>query len=329
MRHHGTHSIGGLLRRLVRVFVLALLLAAVLPGCGGSGGSSTPAEAAPAKAAPKASAQEEKASGASFALPAEVRVPKMRVTTDPTTIDTSGVNSGYVGAAARSSSRLKFQVACGEMAYNYDLPSDGTPVLFPVNMGNGDYAFRIMENIEGSTYAELDAAYVSVKLSSEFDPYLIPNIYCSYTADSACVAKAREICAKATNEGEAVREVCNFVAAHVSYDYDKAETLAKSSGYIPNPDETLSTKKGVCFDFAALSAAMLRSLGLPTKVMTGYVSPSNLYHSWIMVYADGTWQSAQFSVKPNQWSRCDVTFASAGAGSVTGDGTTYTDRYAY
>lgn len=48
-----------------------------------------------------------------------------------------------------------------------------------------------------------------------------------------------------------------------------------------------------------------------------------------MVYVDGTWQTAQFSVKPNTWSRCDVTFASAGAGSTIGDGTTYTDRYIY
>ena len=76
-------------------------------------------------------------------------------------------------------------------------------------------------------------------------------------------------------------------------------------------------------------AAMLRSMGIPAKVVTGYVGEENLYHAWIMVYIDGTWETAVFSVTPNTWSRCDVTFASTGATKYTGSGTSYTDRYTY
>ena len=302
-----------------------MLLLVTLPSCGG-GGSDGQAEAAPTSKAKPAST--EKATGAKYTLPASVDVPHMEATSS-SAIDTSGVNAGYVGAAAQSPSRLKFQVRMGEYTYNYDMPNDGTPAFFPINMGDGSYAFRIMENIEGSDYAELDASYADVQLESEFSPFLVPNIFCAYDENSSCVARARKLMGKVTNQGEAVREVCTFVAKNVSYDYDKAAELAQSTGYIPDPDATLSEKTGICFDYAALSAAMLRSLGLPTKVMTGYVSPDNLYHAWIMVNVDGTWQTAQFSVTPNTWSRCDVTFASAGASDVTGNGTTYTDRYTY
>lgn len=299
------------------------LVLAFLPACGGGGEVVT----STAEAKPKSAASD--ATGAAFTLPAEVRVPTMEDSGAETTIDSSHVAQGYVGVSAHSESRLKFQVKCGEMAYNYDLPNDGTPSFFPVNMGNGEYALRIMENIEGSNYAELDSDYVNVSLASEFDPFLVPNVFCNYNAQSACVAKARELMQKATNQGEAVREICLFVAGNVTYDYDKAEKLAKGTGYIPLPDATLKEKKGICFDFASLAAAMLRSVGLPAQVVTGYVSPNDLYHAWVMVYVDGTWQTAQFSVSPKTWSRCDVTFASAGSGSFVGDGTTYTDRYTY
>ena len=143
------------------------------------------------------------------------------------------------------------------------------------------------------------------------------------------MSKAREITANSTNVGEAVSAICLWVAGNVSYDKAKAEELSKGTGYVPNPDETLSTGKGICFDYASLSAAMLRSMGIPTKIVTGYVGQDNLYHAWIMVYIDGVWQSAQFSVDRNTWSRCDVTFASTGATKYTGDASAYTDKYTY
>lgn len=313
--------------RLALSIALACALLGVLPGCGGgseSSGEST-AEARATAATPSA----EEVSGASFSLPAEVAVPVVADSGNSTTIDTSGVSNGWVGARATSSTRLKFQVTNGDMTYNYDLPNDGTGVCYPLNMGNGEYTFRIMENVEGNTYAQIDSATQSVALASEFSPFLTPNIFCNYTQDSACVSMAWQLMEGVNNQGEAVRGICTFVAENVSYDSAKAAQLAESTGYIPDADATLQAKSGVCFDYACLSAAMLRSVGIPTQVVTGYVSPDNLYHAWIMVYVDGTWKSALFTVLPNQWSRCDVTFASAGASATVGDGTTYTDRYIY
>lgn len=244
-------------------------------------------------------------------------------------IDISAVADGYVGAAATGSAKLKFQVTCNGQSANYDLPQNGTPIVCPLTYGNGTYTFRVMQNTSGNNYIELYSTSASVTLSNEFAPYLRPNVFCDYSEGSACVAKARELAASATNQGEAVEAICTYIVENVQYDIAKAEKLQGASGYVPNPDETLSSGTGICFDYASLGAAMLRSQGIPTQIITGYVSPDNIYHAWIMVNIDGTWKSAQFSVDPNTWSRVDLTFAASGANQNVGDGKDYTDRYTY
>ena len=267
------------------------------------------------------------ATGAAFNPPAELPMPV--VSDEAGNIDVSHVADGYVVARTASAARLKFQINANDKTYNYDLPNDGTPAVFPLNMGDGDYEFRIMKNAGGNDYVEAERVVAPVALTSEFAPFIIPNQYCNYNESSACVAKARELTADAANQGEAVQRVCEFVVENVSYDTNKARELSTATGYIPNPDETLASGKGVCFDYASLGAAMLRSLGFPTKIITGYVSPGDLYHAWIMVYVDGSWKTGEFSVNADSWSRVDLTFAASGSSEFTGDGTSYTERYVY
>ena len=50
-------------------------------------------------------------------------------------------------------------------------------------------------------------------------------------------------------------------------------------------EDLLAQKKGICFDYAALMTAMLRSQDIPTKLVVGYTG--NLYHAWINVYLEG------------------------------------------
>lgn len=270
------------------------------------------------------------ATGASFSQPGSVAEPTLAQQPDGAPrIDTEQAAHGYVIASASSEARLKFQVTNGEQTYNHDLPNDGTQEVFPINMGDGTYTFRIMQNTTGSDYVELCSATKDVVLESEFAPFLVPNRYCLYDASSACVAKAREVTADASNMGEAVRDVCEFVAQAIAYDNDKARELSSATGYVPDPDRTLAEGSGICFDYASLSCAMLRSLGIPTKLVTGYVGADQIYHSWIMVYVDGSWHTAQFRVDPNTWSRCDVTFAATGPSADVGDASAYADRYVY
>ncbi|SER54313.1 transglutaminase-like domain-containing protein [Parafannyhessea umbonata] len=294
-----------------RALLAVLLCCLALLGCGGSS----------AQGAPFAPAQ---------SIRDAVFVREAAIAQNDGYIDASHTSDGYVSASATSEARLKVQITHGEQSYNYDLPSDGTPTVFPLNMGDGDYVIRIMRNTSENNYVETTSANVSVTLASPFEPFLRPNVYCNYSESSACVAKAREIVSDAQNQGEAAQKICAFIVDNISYDTQKAQSIGNVKGYVPDPDETLATGRGICFDYAALGCAMLRSQGIPAQLVTGYVSPGDIYHAWMMVYVDGSWQTASFTVEQNAWSRVDLTFAAASdATQYVGDGKTYTDRYIY
>ena len=86
-----------------------------------------------------------------------------------------------------------------------------------------------------------------------------------------------------------------------------------------------------CFDYASLAAALLRSQGIPCKVVFGYVAPDDLYHAWNMFYTKETgWVTVGFEVDKKNWTRMDLTFSANGADSeFIGDGSHYSDVYVY
>lgn len=314
--------------QVFRIPFTFLLVAAIcgslgLSGCeGGSSGSGSPGASGGSST-----------SGSSFTVPSSISTASFNsegaTTQNDSSIDVSSVAEGYVAATATNASKLKLQVTSGQMSYNYDLPSDGTPLIAPLNMGNGTYTVRVMQNTSGNNYVEINSVTTDVSMSSEFEPFLRPNVYCNYDSSSACVAKARELAQNAENEAAAVEAIYDWIVDNVSYDSAKAAQLSDVTGYVPDPDETLSSGTGICLDYASLGAAMIRSLGIPCKIVTGYVSPDNIYHAWNLIYIDGTWQSAEVNVSANTWERIDMTFAASGSSSYIGDGTTYTDRYTY
>ena len=240
-------------------------------------------------------------------------------------LDLSSLEQGYVGVAAQSSSRLKFQVISGENKYTYDMMSDGTPSIFPVAWGDGSYTFRVMQNTTENHYAQLYQAEAQVALADEFQPFLRPSDYVDYGQDSECVKKAAELAQKESDALGVVTAIFDYICSNVKYDSEKAQTV--QSGYLPDPDETLRTGKGICFDYASLAAAMLRSQGIPTKMVFGYVAPDDIYHAWNMFYTEETgWVAVEYEVKADSWNRLDTTFSSGGTKEeFVGDGSNYTD----
>lgn len=244
-------------------------------------------------------------------------------------VDDSSVAEGYLGVSAMSESPLKVQIILDDTTYTYDLKSDGTPSIYPLACGDGDYYYRILENVTGTKYSMLDEGEIEVVMEDEFQPFIRPSDYVPYTKDSECVKKAGELAAKADDALGVVQAVFDYVCANVKYDKEKAKTV--QAGYLPDPDETLKTGKGICFDYAALAAAMLRSQGIPTKMVFGYVSPDDVYHAWNMFYTQETgWVTMEYEVDSNSWNRLDMTFSSGGAPTeFVGNGGNYTDVYYY
>lgn len=241
--------------------------------------------------------------------------------------DFSGLSRGYVAVRAKSDKRMKFQICCGENKYNYDL-TDGEETVFPLNMGDGSYTFRLMEQVSGTKYACSWSESADVKMEDEFQPYLRTSQIVPYSESSDCVKLAKELASACDTDADMASAVYEYLVKNVKYDNKKAKTV--QSGYLPVPDETLKTSKGICFDYAALAAAMLRSVGIPCRLITGYVDEET-YHAWNSFYlSEQGWVTVEIKAQPKSWQRVDITFAAGGtsAEKLLND-ERYTTRFVY
>ena len=252
--------------------------------------------------------------------------------TDKAVIDYSNSKDGYVMAqfTATTNKRLKVQVKGPATTYTYDLPA-GTWATFPLSDGNGSYKVDVLENTTGKKYAYVVSASFQVTLSDEFAPFLRPNQYVDYGVAPNSVKKAAELAGSITNPLEKVAKIYDFVVETLTYDKQKAATV--QSGYLPVLDTVLSTKKGICFDYASLMVGMLRSQGVPCKLVVGYAGTA--YHAWVNVWTKETgWVDGVIFFDGITWQRMDPTFASSGKSSESimqyiGDGSNYTVKYLY
>lgn len=247
-------------------------------------------------------------------------------------VDYSNAADGYVMVkfTASAGGRLKVQVAGPGGTYTYNLPP-GTWTTFPLSEGNGNYKVTVFENVVDTKYATVLSCSFQVSLSSEFAPFLRPNQYVDYGSESAAVAKAAELAKGADGTIAKVEKVYDYVVGNVTYDTQKADSV--TSGYLPVIDNVLSSKKGICFDYAALMAGMLRSQDIPCKLVVGYAGGA--YHAWISVWTEGEgWIDGIIHFDGSMWHRMDPTFASSGGGSAEimeyiGNGSNYSKKYQY
>lgn len=250
------------------------------------------------------------------------------------TIDYTNAADGYIMIKYLQSTTKPLKVLIkgpSEVQYQYSLKSNGDYEVYPLSDGNGSYTIGVYEQIEGSRYAAQLSATISVTLNDEFAPFLRPNQYVNFNSNSKVVSKAAELCTGVTDFTGKVSAVYNFVISNFTYDKQQAATV--QSGYLPDLDAVLARSKGICFDYAAVMTAMLRSQDIPTKLVVGYAG--EVYHAWINVYSEATgWVNSAIYFDGKDWKLMDPTFASTGNQSASvmqyiGDGKNYTARYLY
>lgn len=252
---------------------------------------------------------------------------------DKATLDASNISEGYVMVKYTGSvGKIKVQITkSGSETYTYDLNNSGVYEVFPLSEGNGSYQVKVFENIQGNQYSQAFSQSVDASITNTVGPFLYPNQYVNFNSASAAVKKGAEISAGATDQLGVVSAVYNYVVTNLTYDTAKASSV--QSGYLPNVDVVLAQKKGICFDYAALMTAMLRSQDIPTKLVVGYTG--NLYHAWINVYLDGQgWVDNIIYFDGNSWKLMDPTFASSANQSkeimqYIGNGANYKAKYSY
>lgn len=217
------------------------------------------------------------------------------------TIDYSNCSEGYVMVKAKPAKRaLKLRVVHDHMDIYYDLNQNGEYEVFPLQDGNGRYIFTLYENVKDNTYKQVNSISITVDMPDPNRCFLYPNQYINYTPETPAVIFAQELCEEITNPEDKVRKIYHYIA----WDEDQFETWIDETGQqhtilaeriqfskagirdsLPEIDKVFATNKGVCKDVSGLMTAMLRSVGVPTKYVTGKLNGSD--HAWIIIVIDG------------------------------------------
>ena len=214
------------------------------------------------------------------------------------------VSVRYVGD---STDRVKCQISkTGGMDYNYDLDNTGKWETFALTQGDGGYTLRVLEQLEGNRYTPVYTYTVDLKLDDPLAPYLEANQFVWYTDNSRCVTIAGELTAGMETDSQKIDALLTYVAGALEYDDEKAGTVA--AGYLPDLEAILEEGRGICFDYAALLCAMLRSQGIPARMAVGDCGEA--YHAWVEVWSRDEGEAGGIPLAPDAWTRLDPTFLS-------------------
>jgi hypothetical protein len=247
-------------------------------------------------------------------------------------IDASNAAEGYITLkyTGGKSVPIKVQITKkGGVDYTYNLKSDGTAETFPFSVGDGDYTVNIFENVSGNKYALAFGKTVGVKLRHPFLPFMYSNQYVKFSASSEAAKQAASLVSGKATDLEKLDAVYQYVVKNFTYDKE----LAKNApiGYVPNVDAVLKSKKGICFDYAAVMSAMLRSQNIPCKLVIGYAG--TVYHAWVNVFIESVgWIDKAIYFDGDKFSLMDPTFASSSNSNseiykFIGDGNNYKVKY--
>ncbi|MDD3021763.1 MAG: transglutaminase-like domain-containing protein [Alphaproteobacteria bacterium] len=222
-------------------------------------------------------------------------------------IDLSNISKGYFGVkygGSNNKPKLQLTLPSGPI-YTYNLT--GATDIFNLVETSGVYEITVYENIEANRYGKIFKTSFAVEQDNEFDAFLYNNQYVNFDRDTKAVYIANDLVANATSNLEKIRLIFDYIITEYDYDYAKAKTVAYN--YIPDLDEIYQTKKGICFDYAALLAAMLRTQDIPTRLEFGYVQEN--YHAWVSVYTKETgWIDNFIHFENENWQIMDPTFIS-------------------
>ncbi len=201
------------------------------------------------------------------------------------TIDYTHMDEGYVLVKGKKGKKkLKMRVKKEDYTLTYDLNNSGDFEVFPLQFGNGKYTFMLYKNSSGKKYSEEGKISLTADMPDELRAFLYPNQYVNYTGDTAAVVEANKICDGMTDQAKVWQTVCDYMKSHFAYDYIKSVSV--KAGQLPDIDDAWNKHMGICQDLSAIMVAMLRSQGVPARLMIGTLNEST-YHAWVTAVVNG------------------------------------------
>ena len=225
-------------------------------------------------------------------------------------IDYSCASEGYITAqyASNPDKRCVLQVFADYRSQRFTLPSDGTAKVIPLCFGDGAYRVIMYRQISGDTYSTLMTASFYAELRDEHLPFLYPNTYCEFTAESRCVNVAKKVCKGKKTDFDKFESIYWYVLNNIEYDKQFAGEVraGEHKFWIPNPDDVINSGKGICWGYASLTAAMCRAVDIPCKICVGYVGSQ--YHAWTEVYLEHSGEIHGLKYESGKYNLTDLTF---------------------
>ncbi len=214
-------------------------------------------------------------------------------------VDFSAGSQGIVKVLLNTGKQVKYKlvIQTGEIKYVYNLKNSSAYEAFPLQLGDGTYTAKIFENTTDTKYKNVYSKSSVVDVLDTNKVYLISHQQVNWTATNTSATLAKKLVAdtlaakKAKNpnaanialtQSEIIKSLYDYVVKNMDYDYQKINNI--NYDYIPAIDAVLAAKSGICFDYSVLLAGMLRSQGIPAKLIKGYSTTTDVYHAWNEIY---------------------------------------------
>lgn len=190
-----------------------------------------------------------------------------------------------IGFISDNNKAIRVMIKKGDTSYVYSLKNNGTMEAFSLQMGNGNYNIFIFENIQGNLYNPVYSMTVNVNISDDKVVFLNPIQNINWDDTMGAIKKAEDLTKTLKSDDDKLNAIYNYIIPNFKYDYVKWKNInSYPNPYIPVVDQTYADKKGICYDYSSLFAAMLRSVNIPTKLVMGYTKNVAAYHAWNEVY---------------------------------------------
>jgi len=168
-----------------------------------------------------------------------------------------------------------------------------------LNKGIGEYTIFVMVNEKGREYRF--GPKLVIENIKEFNQLLFPDKHIE-SRDALIIEKAHDITKGLSSDMERARAIYEWVIENMKYDHEKYQKhLRNDYDNEYGALVALKTGKGVCYDYAALVAALGRAAGLETALVkgTGITQGVSGYHAWNEMHLSDQ----------DRWIKLDTTFA--------------------
>lgn len=214
-----------------------------------------------------------------------------------TKISSTNVENSLVQINIKVPSNIKrvlIQVKKGEyldkVIANVSNESINTKISLPAGLGRYTLTLYTTSTTKGDAYYDYFNEFQITNKDNKNNSFILPNDYIESDSDEI-ILLANNIIVGCKTDLEKTKAIYDWVTSNITYDVD-----AYFNNDIKNYTslETLNGKTALCNGYANLTAALNRSIGIKTKVISGttiLLDGTTIRHAWNETLIDDKWIS--------------------------------------